>query len=225
MGLNERVEQLESLVKELTAKVIDLSSNVEEKGKVPFSVAGGIKGKGSITPVDAKTGLGQLIGNHVVWNDTEVQAQLNVEPASPNVGYNKHSHSRYSGGALIKDMLEIVEFEWGSIVNKHSQQFWTEQPAIKTEANSNGEYVEKIGNLDLFFNPDTGTWGVAAYEIDIKKCYFVERDENGDISLDENGNQKRATLYNTDTTKTSIVWDKNGKCWRLYCAFAPGVGI
>lgn len=224
--LNERVAQLEQYTKFLLSKIADLSKNTEEKYKQPYTVSGGIKERGSSTPIDAKSGLNPKLSGHVIWNDTEVQAPLNKEPSIPSKGYNKHSHDRYSGGALIKDMLEIVEYDWDStspkIVNKHSQQFWKKQPKIKTEVNSKKQTVDKIGNLDLVFNPDTKTWGVAAYEIDIKKCNFVERDANGDIVTDSKGHEKKSPLYNEDQTKTSIVWDENAQTWRLYSAYAPG---
>jgi hypothetical protein len=175
-------------------------------------------------PIDAKTGLGAILANHVIWNDKEgLIPPLNEEPPLPTKGYNKHSHSRYSGGALIKDKLEIVEYEWGTITNKDSQQFWVTQPKIKKEVNSKGQSIDKIGLLDLVFNSDTSTWGVATYEIDVKKCYLVERDTNGNIATDSKGQQKRSPLYNSDTTKTNIIWDESGNCWRLFSVYAPGV--
>jgi hypothetical protein len=224
MTLNERVQQLEQQVESLLIKIRDLSANTEEKIIKPYTIAGGNKSSTSNMPVDAKTGLGTILANHVIWNDAEsVIPSLNAEPSPlPEKGYNKHSHSRYSGGALIKDKLEIVEYEWGTIINKDSQQFWTTQPQIKKELNTKGESIDKIGLLDLVFNPDTGTWGVAALEIDVKKCYLIERDENGDIVIDSKGQQKKSPLYNEDQTKTAIVWDENAGCFRLYAVYAPG---
>ena len=221
--LNERIEQLEQKIEALIAKTVDLSTNVEETTKKPYVVAGGNKSSTTNMPIDAKTGLGPMLSNHVIWNDSEgFIPPLNAEPPSPAKGYNKHSHSRYSGGALIKDKIEIVEYEWGSIVNKDSQQFWVNQPAIKKEINTKGESIEKIGLLDLVFNPDTLTWGTSAFEIDINKCYLIERDENGVIKLDSKGQQKKSLLYNTDQTKTSIIWDESGNCWRFYAVYSPG---
>jgi hypothetical protein len=229
--LNERLIQLEQQIEALQEKVIDLSANTEETLKKPYVIAGGNKSSTSNMPIDAKTGLGPLLANHVIWNDSErFIPPLNAEPPNPGKGYNKHSHSRYSGGALIKDKLEIVEYEWGSIVNKDSQQFWVNQPLIKTDKNTKGETVNKIGLLDLFFNPDTLTWGVSSYEIDIKKCYLVERvtviDINnptiGAIKKDSKLQEMKAPLYNTDQTKSSIIWDESGKCWRFYAVYSPG---
>jgi hypothetical protein len=235
MNLNQRIEQLEQIIKELQSKIIDLSSNVQEKTKSPYTISGGISSRGSQTPIDAKTGLGQVLGGHVIWNDSEVVAPLNEEPLLPDVGYNKHSHSRFSGGALIKDVLEIVEYDWNSvtpsIINKHSQQFFINQPAIKTELNTKEEAVKKIGTLDLVFNPDggyddlgnpKGTWGVATYEINVKKCYLIERDSEGNITLDSKGQQKKSLLYNADQNKTSVIWDESGNCWRFLAVYAEG---
>lgn len=228
MTLNERIQQLEQQIKSLTAKIQDLSKNTEDKYRPPTSTVGGNAPKNLNAPVDTKTGMGRIFGGAIIWNDSELKIPpINVNPPDPTKGYNKHSHSRYSGGALIKDELEIVEFDWDNadpiITNKHSQAFWINQPPIKTEINSKNETVEKIGKLDLVFNPDTLTWGVASIEVDIRRCNFVERDENGQIVLDSKGKPKSAPLYNSDPTKTSIVWDKNGSCWRLYAVYAPDV--
>ena len=38
--------------------------------------------------------------------------------------------------------------------------------------------------------------------------------------LDENGNEKRALLYNIDDTKTNVIWDKTAKCFRFYAVYA-----
>jgi len=216
MSLNTRIEELENKIIALEAKIQDLSQNTEEKNISPYSIAGGNKSSTTNMPIDAKTGLGAILANHVIWNDSEgFIPPLNEEPSLPKKGYNKHSHSRFSGGALIKDSLEIVEYVWGSITNKDSQQFWVAQPAIKTQVNSKGQTVQKIGNLDLVFNPDTLTWGVTALEIDIKKCNLVQRDEDGNII-------HSAPLWNEDQTKTSIIWDESSQTWRLLAVYADG---
>jgi hypothetical protein len=227
MSLNNRIQELEQKIIALEAKIQDLSRNTEEKIQKPYTVSGGNKNPGTNMPIDAKTGLGQILANHVIWNDSEgVIPPLNAEPSLPTKGYNKHSHSRYSGGALIKDVLEIVEYVWGSIINKDSQQFWVTQPKIATETNSNGIQVDKIGKLDLVFNPDTQTWGVAAYEIDVRKCYLVEHDEDGNIKLDANGNEMKSPLFNDNELFSSVIWDKDGRngqgCWRFLSVYASG---
>lgn len=224
MTINETIKVFETALKLLESKVNDLSRNTEETYKKPISIVGGSKDQSLIRPTDISSGRGQNLGNPVLWNNTEIDAVYGTQPSIPIRGYNKHSHSRFSGGALIKDVLEFVEYDWDSIINKHSQGFLkpSQQPQIVTEVNSNGETIPKIGLLDLVFNPDTKTWGCPAYEIDVKKCYLVERDENGDIAIDSKGNEKRSPLYNEDQTKTSLVWDENAGCWRFYAVYAPG---
>jgi hypothetical protein len=228
-SLNLRIIQLENEIINLTAKLEDLSKNTEEKYKTPISIVGGGRDRGAINPIDIKAGMGQILGGSLIWNTSELgNPPINDEPPVPDEntgkGYNKHTHSRFSGGALIKDVIEIVEYDFDStpIANKHSQQFWQEQPKIKKEINSKIEQVDKIGLLDLVFNPDTKTWGCPAYEIDIKKCYLVERDISGVIALDSKGQEKKSPLYNEDQTKTSIIWDESGNCWRFLAVYAEG---
>ena len=199
-----------------------------------------------IAPVDVTAGYGLISGNAVLWNNGE----LGTPPINEEIpliwttkGYNKHTHSRYSGGALIKQNLEIVEYDptdWALIVNPHSQQFWQTNPKIRTTVTSDPSHktVEMIGTLDVIFNPDAGTdsngnpigkWGVATLEIDVRKCNFVQRrtedgdgQKAGDIQKDENGIEMKGPLWDSDQTKSSIIWDKDSQVWRLYAAFAPG---
>jgi hypothetical protein len=221
MTLNERIEELEKTVDALTAKMRDLSTNVEDKYKNPLSIVGLSVARPELRPVDIATGLGRKSGGSVVWNDSELLSPpLNQDAPQPTKGYNKHSHSRFSGGALIVDTLELVEYVDSSIPNKHSQQYHATQPEIKTVLNSNDETVEKIGILDVSFNSDTLKWGVATYEIDVKRCYLVMRDADGNIVVDSNGNEMKSTLYSNDSTKTSVVWDINARCWRFYATYA-----
>ena len=226
MLLVDRIRELEVALDFLLSKVEDLSKNTEQKLMMSTTIVGGIENKGLLSPVDISTGLGPVMGNGVIWNDGELDyPPINAEAPTPTKGYNKHTHSRYSGGAIIKQNFEIVEYDpadWALINNPHSQQFWQTTPKIATEVNTNHETKEKIGLLDLVFNADTLKWGTAAYEIDIKKCYFVERNADGDIVLDSNGEEKKSPLFNDDQTKTSIIWDEDSKVWRLYAAFAPG---
>jgi len=224
MLINDRIKYLEDKIIELESKVKDVSRNTEEKYKTPISVVGGGRDQSLIRSTDIRSGRGQNLGSIVLWNNTEIDGVYGTEPSIPTIAYNKHGHSRFSGGALISGVTEVVEYNWGSIINKHSQSFLTSSqfPTIAKEENTNKEQVEKIGLLDLVFNADTKTWGVATYEIDIKKCFLVERDENGDIALDSKGQQKKSALYNEDTNKSSIVWDENAACFRLYSVYAPG---
>ena len=222
--INIRITELENTIERLNKKIADLSANTEEKFNKPTTFAGGIRGQAITSPIDFKTGMSGTLGNGVIFNDSElIFPPSNAVPPLPTKGYNKHSHTRYSGGALIKGAIEIVEYKSGVITNYHSQRFYnlTEED-IEPIVNTKGETVKKIGLLDLSFNADTGTWGCTANEIDVKKCFFVQRDENGDIELDSKGQEKKSPLYNTDTTKTSILWDESGNCWRLLAVYAEG---
>jgi len=228
MSLNSRIKELEDKIIALEAKIYDLSANTEEKVKAPYTVLGGPVNKSLINPFDLTSKLG-MHGGTIFWNDSEVYSPNQEQPPAPTKGYHKHSHSRFSGGALINGVLEIVEYVWESITNKHSQQFLTEddQPKIAVDVNSKGETVEKIGTLDLSFNPDTQTWGCTAYEIDVTKCYLVEREIDGpnvgQIKKDSKGNDMRSCLWNIDSTKSSVIWDENAQVWRFYAVYAPGI--
>lgn len=237
-NLNQRIERLEQQVQILLAKIRDLSFNVEEKTQGPYVVAGGTKSSATMMPIDAKTGKSPILASHVIWNDSEsFRPPLNEEPDLPEKGYNKHSHSRFSGGALIKDVLEIVEYDWDSvsptIINKHSQQFWTEQPMIAKCKNSEGNDVEKIGTLEMEFDPNTLTWKAGITEIDVEKVYLVRKDLEGNIMLDINGNEMKAVLLytladigtkegrNENLDKSNVWWDETARCWRFYAVFKP----
>ena len=230
MLLVDRIKALEVEIDFLISKIEDLSKNTEQKHMGPTSIVGGVQNRGLLSPADIETGLGPIIGNGVIWNNGELNTPpANAEAPAPTKGYNKHTHSRYSGGAIIKQNFEIVEYDptdWVTVPprNPHSQQFWQTNPKIRTTVNSKPEHetVEMIGPLDLTFNPDTLTWGTTAYEIDIKKCYFVERDSAGLIVLDSNGKEKKSPLYNDDQTKTSIIWDADSQVWRLFAIYSSG---
>ena len=228
MNINERLSEAENKIKCLEAKIKDLTVNTEQKSKTPYTLAGGNRDRTNIGAIDASAGMGQIKGSGIVWNTEELKhSQLNSEPTNPEEvdgakGYAKHSHSKFSGGALIVDVLEFVEYVWGTITNKHSQSYWKVQPEIATEKTSLGEVVEKKGKLELFFNPDTKSWGTGAYEIQVDRCYFVERDNEGNILLDSNGNEMKSCLYDEDPMLSSIVWDKNAQKWRLQAVYASG---
>jgi len=206
MTLNERIEFLEQTVNTLSAQLKALSANTEGKDKTNYSIVGASRDPNIDRPI--------------IWNNTEINASYGTQPATPKFGYNKHSHSKFAGGALIYGVIEIVDYDWGVVTNKQSQSFLEELPIVK-ENNTKGESVDRIGLLSLVFNPDTKTWGCPAYEIDVKKCFLVERDVNGNIAIDGRLQEKKSSLYNVDTNKTSIVWDEMGGCWRLYCVYAP----
>jgi hypothetical protein len=241
MSINARIKELEDKIIALEAKTKDLSASTEQKYRTPVTIGGGSQAQGNTSSISISSGFGAIKGGPVLWNDKEINAPYGTQPAIPTIGYNKHAHSRFSGGALIKDVIEIVEYEWGSITNKHSQGFLKpeDQPLIAKEKNLAGQQVDKIGLLSLMFNPNggvdsnnepIGTWGVAAYEIDVTKCYFVEKvtkiDGNnptvGAIKKDSKGHEMKSALYNEDQTKSAVIWDKNAQVWRFYAVYSPG---
>lgn len=222
--LTGRVRELEKLNKELMDKVRQLSETVESKSPQPYSKVGQVGNRDQIAPVGVRSGWGNLHGNGVIWNDAMLAFPNNqTKPANAVSGYNRHSHGRFSGGALDINILEFVEYNVNWITdpnyNKDCQSYWIIDPAIVTELNTSNEQIERIGLLDLIFNPDTQKWGVTAYEIDVEKTYIVKRDSAGDIELDDNGNEKKSLLYNSDTTKTNVVWDTNAQAWQFFCIF------
>jgi hypothetical protein len=225
--LIERIAQLEQQVKELQIALYKINTETSEKYIAPTSFGGGQDERITVKPVDIKTGLGRKLGSSLIWHTGELQnPPVNEEAPNPESidgakGYNKHSHSRFSGGALEKSTLEIQELDL-TTQNKHSQQYWQEEPTLKSDLNLNGEKVDRIGNLDLIFNPDTKKWGSTCYEIDVKKCYLVIRDSDGNIMLDSKGQEMKSLLYQEDQTKTSIIWDEDGGCWRLFSVYASG---
>ena len=234
MLLVDRIKALEDQITFLQTKMEELSKNLEKKYLPPTTITGGVQNRGLLSPVDIDAGLGSIMGNGVIWHDGELDfPPINAEAPLPTKGYNKHTHSRYSGGAIIKQNFEIVEYDptwFATITNKHSQQFWQTDPKIKKSLNSKNESVDTIGLLDLTFNPDTLKWAVATLEIDIKACQFVQRrttdgtggEKVGDIEKDENGIEMKGPLWNSDQTKTSIIWDPDNQVFRLYAAYAPG---
>lgn len=245
-SLNQKLKQLETEINTLNNKVSMLA---EELTKTTYpnaiSINKGETFKGEFVS-DLNTGFGGTFKNKIIWNDVELTIPINPEDISnitPTKGYHRHSHSRYAGGALDINTLELVEYERdgeGKIAGnlpEHSQSFWVEDPPIvKMDRYDNSQFtphslggeiaqnvtsqVEKIGKVSWIFNPILSKWGVSAYEIDIKNCFLVEYDKDGNIEKDENNVEKKAPLWNSDSTKTSIIWDKNSQCWRLYAVYA-----
>jgi len=223
--LNDRIIELEKQVTYLLDKISDLSKNTEETNRKPISIVGGIRDKSNSRPSDIETGFGQVSGGNLIFNDSELKAPpFGAQPATPTKGYNVHFHGEYSGGALAADVLQIVQYDWGSITNKESLQYLktNQKPKIKKQLNTNKQSVNMIGALDLIFDADTQKWGVSAFKIDIKKCLLIEYDDDGVIAKDSKGNDKKSYLYNEDSTKSAIVWDENAQVWRFYAVYAPG---
>ena len=249
MNLNERIKWLEARISQLESRQDNLSSKTEGKIQPPRTEFGYLGDRTTIHPMDLGSRKGYL-GGTIYWNDTEIGEGIGNQPSSPNQGFHKHTHSRFAGGALIKGAVEIVEYEnEDGDLNFHSQQFRDESKwkIAKEERGTEGnrESVDKIGLLDLIFNPDTQTWGVATYGIDVESCYFIKRrkvaakDEYGnpvegqnigDIEKDENEHEMKSALYivkedgTQDIASSSIIWDKNGRqgmgVFRLLSAYA-----
>ena len=250
----ERLKEAEKKILSLAGKVNDLSLNTESKSTKPYTKLGGWDGKQFNSPRDLKSRR-TMLGKPIFWNDSEVNNPRGELIPEPDVGYHWHPHSRFGGGALIKDVLEIVEFDWTKAVDgtsqvipavsRHSPGFFPKQPKIVTEINSEGKKIEKIGKLDLVFNPDTLTWGTVTYGIDVEKTFFVKKrreankdeygnviegEDVGDIEKDENDHEMKSPLYvidaegNYDVTNSSVIWDINGRggqgCFRLLAVYA-----
>lgn len=251
MRLQDKINDLEQEILILKAKVEDLSRNTEEKTRNPYSKVGN-SSRANIHPVDSKIASATKQGGHVIWNDSEQQnPPYGQEPSLPTAGYNKHTHSRYSGGALIINGLELVKYKDDSLQNLHSQQFINLFENDIEEIEYEGEKIKKIGNLDITFNPITKKWGSAANEIDVETTYLVRRVTEqfnkelksnglpeqtiGAIATDTKGQEMKSPLLyalgnfdtlagrNENLNKTNVYWDDESKCWRFYSIFKPEI--
>ena len=223
--LNTRIIELEREIEHLKNKIADLSLNTENKPQTPYTKHGREHDRPGYVAISPAVGMGMMGSGEIIWNDVELaRPPINTKPDEPISGYNKHSHSRFSGGALDINTLEFVEYnvDWETDpdYNKHCQDYWSIEPPISTSQNTEGESVNRIGYLDLIFNADTQKWGTVAAEIDVKKTNLVMRDANGDIQTDANGNEMSSPLYNIDSSKTNVVWDTNAQVWRFYAVYA-----
>jgi len=158
--LNVRIAELEKTIIALQSKINDLTKNVEERVKTPYSKVG--------TVLDSKV-IGDIqtgVGGYLIWNDSELKRPpFGDLPATPIKGYNKHGHSRYAGGALDINTLELVEYVFDTeLHNKHCQQFFVTEPSIQSSEDSSGTLQSHIGSLSdsLVFDPNTKKWYVYA---------------------------------------------------------------
>lgn len=222
--LNEKLVELNRELIDLRIRVLDLNMHIEEGLPLPYTKHGELNTDYRRSPIGTKTGLGRKLGGPMVWNDSILKnPPLNEKPDDATKGYNKHSHSEFSGGALDINTLELIEYdvnwELSFLYNKDCQDYWDVDPPIKIVQNSNGENVEKKGKIGIEFNPDTQTWEAGQANIDVKNTYLVMRDSNGNIMIDSRGNEMKAPLYNSDSTKTSVIWDSNAGVWRFYAVY------
>jgi len=249
MKLKDKIAELEIKIARLEAKQIDLSRNTEEKPPTAYSVVGNAESKAALHPSDIVSGVGAYMGSFVLWNEIDMSRPAYGTQATlePKKGYNRHTHSRYSGGALMINGLELAEYKSDGLKNIHNQQFWKTEPALEKVRNSAGEEVEKIGVLDLSFNPDTQTWGTSSSEIDVEQTYLVKKITEADnvaliaegkqpqtigaIMKDSKGQEMKAPLLytlgnvatlegrNENLDKSNIWWSEGAKCWRHYASF------
>lgn len=218
-SLNDRIKELEEKYDILINKVMDISTNTEEKEASPYTI--GSINKNPIHIAD----VGTNSDGSIAWNDSELNFPPKyTKPLDPRKGYNQHFHTRYAGGALDINALEIVEYDifWANDTarSKHSQQFWKTPPEIKTTQNTKNETVKKIGTLALVFDADTVQWGTSAFELDVDKCFFVQKNPDGTIKLDSNGHEMKSKIFSTTLASNSLVWDKVNQCWKFYAVYA-----
>ena len=252
-SLNQQIYILNEQLLALKAKVENLEKlKLNPDNPPPRTTTGGVSQIAVSYPINIKSGRQRAIGGHVIWNNMEGKFNpINTNPPLLDekniIPYNIHHHNRFTGGALIYGEVDIMDIDWtkSGITNKYTPQYWDGDKIVFNQEDG----VDKVGKLDLIFNSNTKTWGCAALEIDVEKCYFVKRlkeaikDGNGnviigkaigDIETDEKGIPMRSVLYSTkedpedkaktiqDTDKSSVIWDINGKCWRLLAVYAPG---
>jgi len=222
-NLHERIKILENKIIDLQTQIETLSKNTDYKPTPNYSKVGSLSDKYQINPIDVGLGVGKGIGGNIFWNNAEMlRPKWGTQPAEPIMGFNKHSHSRFSGGALDLNTLEIVEYKNengniidpnGNILNRHCQQFWGDFDLINSIAieqvlapsGGGSKNARKIGKLALVFSPksydnliegttEQGEWGIKSLEIDVEKCYLIKRDADGNIELDSKGQEKKSPL-------------------------------
>jgi len=154
-------------IKYLKAKIIELENKIKTlqkdtddvKAITPYSKVGGVRDRAQSRVVEPSTGLGGTFGSNLAWNDTELKIPpYGQKPIDPTRGYNKHFHSRYSGGAFDWRVTEIVEFDtdWTTDSDRcpHCQQLFRTEPPIKKD--DRGQY--KISTLEGNTNRPNMVW-------------------------------------------------------------------
>ena len=239
-SLNSRILELEQLVKQLQDKLNYVSSRTEEKSPQPTSQVGKIQLKQGIMP-STGTGLGQvgMYQGNIIWNDASAKRPaFGTQPIDPTKGYNKHSHSRYAGGALDIHTLELVEYETidseaenpvildcnGVPVNKHCQGYWKVLPNI---AKADDGTTDKIGMLDIEFDEQNKKWVAGASMVDVERTYLVQyiwKKDGGEVSpdtpgaeksikTDDNGNKMKSPLLYTLSSVVNENLNKSNVIW------------
>lgn len=240
--INKRVRELEQEILNLKTILSALTDKIQDKAIKPYTKAGSPKDKSQKRPIDVRSGLGGTFGGNMVWNDAEAKLPpINSLPGDPTKGYSKHFHSRFAGGALDINSLELVEYDYEAGedavgYNPHCQQFWNIIPPIKQQ-----DGVDKIGLIDISFDSASGKWITSSGSIDVKTTKIVEyawykdgvevdadtEDAVREIKRDDNGNDMESIINGEDDPgseeeglRENMVWDKNALCWRFYAVYA-----
>lgn len=223
--INEKIKKLELEVEKLKRKIKDLSIKTDTKKTKPYSKVGGTRAVSQNKSVSLSSGLSRKFGGNIIWNNVGMGAlPYGQKPNESDLttGFNKHGHSKFAGGALDINTLELVEYDcdWSAgDWSKHFQELWKTSPSIKKVERKDGTLVEKIGNLDIEFDAESGKWIASAGEIDVEKTNLVMKDE-GEIKKDSKDQEMKAPLYNSDENKTCVVWDEDAEVWRFYAVYA-----
>lgn len=246
-SLNSKISKLEAQVILLQDQITDLTKSTAQQTKPPYTKTKS-DNPSQKHPTDIKTGLGAIRGSFIHWNDAELKKPpYGQQPGTPTVGYALHGHNRYAGGALDIHTLELVEYENidgaiinidGDLLNHSCQQFWKKDVNIALS-----EGVQKIGKLDIEFDPSSGKWIAGSGAINVKTTRIVEyawykdgvevdADTEGatrEIKRDDNGNNMDSVINGEDDEgvaeedeglRENMVWDKNAQCWRFYAVYA-----
>ena len=166
--LSDKIRELEQKINKLESKILDLTNETEASRAKPESIVPQINLSKQIPLSSLGTGLGKFPGaqGNIIFNDAETQKiSYGTQPPTPTKGFNKHSHSKFSGGALDINTLELVEFDFSLGQNKHCQSYWKDLPKIKTD----NKGTEKIGGIgsNLVWDEESDSW----------KFYAVYADE------------------------------------------------
>lgn len=182
-------------IKEMQGQILLLNSKIQYlESKLPGSDDSGNLTQVPLIPLgnvgnefpSTDTGLGRIYGSQpgIIWNDAEAELPpFGTQPGTPTKGYQKHSHSKYAGGALDLNTLEIVKYKTGdaeedieiidsdgNILNRHTQSFWKSLAQIEVDDNNKEKIATIADNLvwDKDANDGNGAW----------RFYAVYKDED-----------------------------------------------
>jgi len=164
--LNDRLIKLESKIKSLESKIIGLTKNTEALRNKPESIVSQINTSQRTPMPSTGTGLGKMPGAsaNIIWNDADAQlVPWGQQPPIPSKGYNKHSHSEFSGGALDINTLKLVEYEFDG-QNPDCQSYWKTPPSIKKD--ENGEEQISILADNMVWDKENKVWRFLAVYAD-----------------------------------------------------------